>query len=121
MSKWKTQNGSPVLSNENGQGHKKKYELATINKVIWDYLLFYKITITVEYLLGVMNVEADRESMDLEGSSEWKLDTQVFKKICLARGIPNIDLFGSRVSHQIPQCICYGSWTHSARFGMHSK
>ena len=52
MSKWKTQNGSPVLSNENGQGHKKKYELVTINKVIWDYLLFYKITITVEYLLG---------------------------------------------------------------------
>ena len=91
MSKWKTQNGSPVLSNENGQGHKKKYKLVTINKVIWDYLLFYKIAITVEYLLGVMNVEADRESMDLEGSSEWKLDTQVFKKICLARGIPNIE------------------------------
>ena len=78
-------------------------EFVTISKKIWNYLLLHKITITVQYLTGVLNVEADRESRDLEDSNEWKLDTQVFKKIRLAHGTPDIDLFGSRVSHQIPQ------------------
>ena len=45
-------------------------ELVTTSKEIWNYLLLHKITITVEYLPGVLNVEANRESRDLEDSNE---------------------------------------------------
>ena len=82
-------------------------ELVTISKEIWNYLMLHKITITVEYLPGMLNVEADRESRDLEDSNEWKLDTKVFKKISLAHGTPDKDLFGYRVSHQIPQYMLW--------------
>ena len=51
-----------------------------------------------------MNVEADRESRD---SSEWKLNPTIFMKLCQMRGTPEINLFVSRVSHQLPQYI---SW-----------
>ena len=51
-----------------------------------------------------MNVEADRENRD---SSEWKLNPTIFMKLCQMRGTPEINLFVSRVSHQLPQYI---SW-----------
>ena len=36
-----------------------------------------------------------------------KLKTNVLKKICQAGGTPDMDLFASRISHQLPQ---YMSW-----------
>ena len=42
-----------------------------------------------------------------EGSSEWKLKPQIFQKICSLRGTPDMDLFASRISHQVP---AYRSW-----------
>jgi len=79
--------------------------MVDISKEIWEYLLSRKIMLTVEYLPGVENVVADRESRQIQDSSEWKLNTQVFKKLCQLRGTPEIDLFASRVSHQLPRYI----------------
>ena len=81
--------------------------LSDLSKEIWDYLLGKGITITAEYLPGILNQEADSESRSVKDSSEWKLKTAVFQKVCQARGTPSIDLFASRLSHQVPE---YMSW-----------
>ena len=88
-------------------GGTKNQELTAISKEIWQYLLKRKITITAEYLPGSMNVEADRESRQTRDSSEWKLNPTIFMKLCQIRGTPEVDLFASRVSHQLPHYI---SW-----------
>ena len=88
-------------------GGTKNQELTAISKEIWQYLLKRKITITAEYLRGLMNVKADRESRQTRGSSEWKLNPTIFMKLCQIRGTPEVDLFASRVSHQLPHYI---SW-----------
>ena len=87
-------------------GGTKSLEMNQISKDIWDFLMEDKIMLTAENLPGVLNVEADRESR-LKDSSEWKLNPGIFKKICQLRGTPDIDLFASRVSNQVP---AYYSW-----------
>jgi len=88
-------------------GGTKSQMLTTISKQIWGYLLDHQITITVEYLPGVLNVEADRMSRNVRDSSEWKLNPHVFRRICRARGTPSTDLFASRLTNQVP---LYFSW-----------
>ena len=82
-------------------------DLVESSKQITKYLLDQEITITAEYLPGKLNVEADRESREVQDSSEWKLDPQIFSRLTAMLGSPEIDLFASRLSHQIP---CYMSW-----------
>ena len=85
----------------------KNQELTAISKEIWQYLMKPKVVITTKYLPGPMNVEADRESRQTRDLSEWKLNPTTFMKLCQIRGTPEVDLFPSRVSHQLPY---YTSW-----------
>ena len=71
----------------------KNQKLTAINKAIWQYLLKRKITITAEYLPGSMNVEANRVSGQTTNSSEWKLNSTIFRKFCQIKGTPKMDLF----------------------------
>ena len=82
-------------------------ELTSLAKEIWDFLLSEQITITAEYLPGVLNVQADRASRHFQDSSEWLLCPQLFQKICQKFGHPDMDLFASRLFHQIP---AYMAW-----------
>lgn len=79
----------------------------TISKKIWIYFLKEGISITAEYLPGKLNILAHKESRNIQDSSEWKLDPRVFHRIIYQIGTPEIDLFASRVCHQIPR---YRSW-----------
>ena len=81
--------------------------LTAMSKEIWKYLLAHQITITVEYLPGILNVRADWQSRNVKDSSEWMLNTAVFRALCKVRGTPCTDLFTSRLSHQVP---VYFSW-----------
>ena len=63
--------------------------------------------ITAEYLPGSLNVEADWQSRNSRNPSKWKLCPKVFKQVCQRRGMPKIDLFASRLSHQLLQ---YFAW-----------
>ena len=86
--------------------------LSDESKEIWCYLLAKGITITAEYLPGALNKEANFQSRALRDSSEWKLDYKVFQTMCRRRELPDIDLFASRISHQVPTYISptYMSW-----------
>ena len=80
-------------------GGTKNLEMIKISKRIWGYLLDHGITITAEWIPSHLNVIADRESRNVQDSSEWMLSPQIFRRICQKMGTPNIDLFASRISH----------------------
>ena len=74
---------------------------------LWEWCLKRGLTVSAEYLPGVHNVTADRESRTLQSSAEWKLDQSVFRAVMNLYGPCNVDLFASRLNFQLPQYI---SW-----------
>ena len=78
-----------------------EFKISPIKKKIWDHLLQYGIALTAKYLPSKLNVTAGRESRNNSDSSEWKLSLRSFQIICQLTGTPEIDLFASRLSHQI--------------------
>ena len=77
------------------------------SKEIWEFLLERGITITPEYLPSRLNIIADRESRAKIDSSEWKMCPEAFSQVCQKLGIPQIDLFASRLRHQLPRYMAY--------------
>ena len=88
-------------------GGTRNKSLTVLSKEIWDYLLSKEITITAEYLPGLLSEEADTQSRTVRDASEWKVNPRIFLKIYKYRGTPEIDLFASRISHQL---LTYISW-----------
>ena len=84
-------------------GGTKSQVLIEITKRIWDFLLSKGITLTIEYVPSELNVIADWECRHTWDSSEWKLYPQILQQICNKLGKPQIDLFASRISHQLPR------------------
>ena len=95
-----------VVPHENREGTQNKL-LPQLSKEIWDYLIKNEIMITAEYHPGPINKEAKFQSRNVKDSSEWKLNPVVFPKTFHWRGIPDLDLFTSRVSQQVS---AYISW-----------
>ena len=84
-------------------GGTKNPELMQISKDIWEFLLGQEITITAEYLPGNLNYKADWEYRHQKDSSEWKMCPLFFSKIWqILEKKPEIDLFASRLSNQLP-------------------
>ena len=86
-------------------GGTRSQELNIISKRIWQYLLEREITPTAEWIPTHLNVTADRESLNVKDSSEWKLNTNIFHRLALRWSNPEIDLFSSRTSHRLPQYV----------------
>ena len=83
-------------------GGTQNLKMVELTKRIWGNLLKWGITITTENLPSGLNLIADWESRNILDSSELMLSHQIFQKVCQIRGFPEIDLFASRLSHQIP-------------------
>ena len=81
--------------------------LILLSMEIREYLLTKRIIITVEYLPGALNKEADFQALTVKDSSQLRLNPAVIHKICKVLGTPDIELFVSRVSRQVPN---YFSW-----------
>ena len=88
-------------------GGTRKKDLLGLSKQIWDYLQSKKITITAMYLPGHLNKTGDWECRNFQDKSDWKLSQEVLAKICQKLGTPSIDIFASRMSHQLP---VYMAW-----------
>ena len=88
-------------------GGTRSPELLQVAKEIWDYLLANGIAVTAEYLPSSLNIQADWQSRNHRDSSDWKLNPKIFSQIVKIRGIPQIDLFASRLNHRLPK---YMSW-----------
>ena len=62
---------------------------------------------TAEHLPGILNTTADLESRQMETSAEWMRHKEVFQRIQHILGSCQVDLFATRLNHQLPEFI---SW-----------
>lgn len=74
---------------------------------IWEICEENDAWITCSHVPGKVNGLADVASRKLNDRHEWKLDENIFKEICEIFGVPNIDLFASRLNKQVPR---FCSW-----------
>ena len=82
-------------------------KMIILSKEMWEMLISKQIMITVEYLPSSLNKVADVESRCIMDSSKWVLCRHVFHNLCLKLGTPTVDLFASKVSHQVAQYIAW--------------
>ncbi|XP_041482721.1 uncharacterized protein LOC121429644 [Lytechinus variegatus] len=78
-----------------------------IANTIWKWCLERNIWLSISYIPGKLNVEADKLSRKFNDRTEWTLDKQAFNQITHYFGSPDIDLFASRLNNQLPR---YVSW-----------
>jgi hypothetical protein len=71
--------------------------LAELSLRIWTYCLSRNIWITAKHLPGIQNEEADFASRNFNNRTEWTLDKDLFNYFT-----PQVDLFASRINHQLP-------------------
>ena len=78
-----------------------------IAKDIWLWCKSRNIWITIAFVPGKLNTEADKASRKFKENTEWMLNTNVFNSIVEDFGRPEIDLFASSENKQIEKYI---SW-----------
>ena len=90
--------------NKRGSTKKQLFELI---RIIFGWAANRNIQLSAEYLPGHLNVVADRESRTHNLDMEWMVKPHLFKELCDVYGEPEIDLFATRINHQLDQ---YVSW-----------
>lgn len=85
----------------------KSTECNALAKYIWAWCISRNIWLIADYLPGKLNVVADRYSRQFDDETEWMLNQNLFKKITEEFGVPEIDLFASRLNSQLKRYI---SW-----------
>ncbi len=88
----------------NNQGGTRSPSLVSLTLDLWKWCLQRNILISAEYLPGISNVQADRESRTFVDLSDWRLQLQLIQPFLKDR---EIDLFASRLTHQLQR---YVSW-----------
>lgn len=84
-----------------------KEQLNYIIREIWLWCKVRNIFITVAYIAGKKNVEADRASREFNENLEWSLNDALFEAIKNRFGNFTIDLFASRINYKVRNFI---SW-----------
>ena len=74
--------------------------MSNIIKEIWQRVISNRITIALNKL-------ADKESPCRLDTSEWIVISNVFQNLGFKLGTPEIDLFASTVSHQLPKYVAW--------------
>ncbi len=99
-----TDNMTAKLCIEN-QGSVRSEQCNEVTRDIWNWAMERNNWITMAHVPGVLNVAADEESRQFHEDNEWKLKPRLFKDICNRFGMPDIDLFASRLNYQLkPFC-----------------
>ena len=91
----------------NNMGGIKSKDCDEMAMEIWEWCANRNIWITAEHLPGRLNTVADCMSRKFNEKKEWMLDKQAFENIVRHFGVPEIDLFASRLNAQLPRFI---SW-----------
>ena len=97
-----------ALSDVNHMGTSSSEKRNDLAKEIWLWCAQRNIWLTAVHIPGVENVEADKQSRRSHSQLEWTLDRTIFRDcINAAKVEPNIDLFASKINHQLQP---YVSW-----------
>ena len=81
--------------------------LTTMARSLWLCALDRDIMLSAQHIAGVLNTTADQESRVERDRSDWMLSPGVFKKVSQILGPLEVDLFSSRLTHQLLQ---FFSW-----------
>ena len=98
---------STAVAYINNRGGTVSPVLTSLAKSLWLWALERDIIITAQHIPGVSNGIADGESRLERDKSDWMLSRGVFQKINLTLGPLEVDLFASRLTHQLPR---FFSW-----------
>lgn len=74
---------------------------------IWEWCVDRGVWITCSHIPGKDNIRADKASRTFNDRHEWRLNENIFRDICKIFGVPNIDLFASRLNKQVTR---FCSW-----------
>ena len=96
-----------AMSHINKLGGTRSQKLPNLEIEIWNYALNGNLIISAIHIPGKLNVLADHKSRIFKDSIEWTLNPSIFRGMIARLGQPDIDLFASRVNHQIPEFV---SW-----------
>ena len=91
----------------NNMGGTVSSQLTELAKELWMWALDRNLTLVAQHIPGLSNTIADAESRTLRDRSDWMLCPQIFQTIKKAFGPLDVDLFASRLTHQLP---CFFSW-----------
>ena len=91
---------STAVAYVNKRGGTRSSTLAALAAEIW--IQQKGIWITAQHLPGVQNVDADWASRHFNERTEWTLDKEIFARIVTKYYTPQVDLFASRLNHQLP-------------------
>ena len=78
-----------------------------IAKSIWQWATHRNIWLSAAYVPGSDNTVADFKSQHFVDNTEWNLSPVLFQKLTQQFSIPRVDLFASRLNHQVDT---FGSW-----------
>lgn len=82
-------------------------ELGYLAKTIWLWCKMRNVLLTDKHIPGADNSIADYESRNCKSNTEWTLQNDGFLNIATLFGMPDIDLFASRLNHKVDT---YVSW-----------
>jgi hypothetical protein len=85
----------------------RKDKCNAVTRDMWEWCYKNKNWLTAAHLPGIKNVIADRESRSTHDNMEWELDSDSFSYICSRYGVPDIDLFASRLNHKVDDYFSY--------------
>ena len=88
-------------------GGSKSEECNSVAKDIWEWAIARRNWLSASFTPGTQNIAADRLSRKFTAGPEWHLNRSIFSGISALFGTPSIDLFASRVNHQLDT---YVSW-----------
>jgi hypothetical protein len=93
---------STAVAYVNKRGRTRSSTLAALAVEIWNVCQQKGIWITAQHLPGVQNVDADWASRYFNERTDCTLDKVIFTRIVTKYYTPQVDLFASRLNHQLP-------------------
>ena len=91
----------------NKLGGTRSHQLSLLAIELWHFALKMNLTLSAVYVPRIKNCIADRKSRVFKDSLEWTLNPQVFQQILLKMYGLEVDLFASRINHQLTAFV---SW-----------
>ena len=89
----------------NKRGGTRSPALTAQSLELWAVALTAGVSLTAQHFPGIQNVVADTASRQIETRTEWTLDRKIFRSICQRFYTPEMDLFASRLNHQLPKYV----------------
>lgn len=96
-----------AISYINKQGGTHSMLLNDLAIDIWQVCIEYGIHLSAAHIPGKHNILADQASREFRDAAEWAIPMHVFDKITDLFGVPEVDLFASRLNKKLDR---YASW-----------